>query len=162
VSPSDSPTPSQSPSEQPSDAPSYVVDWGSDAVPVDLGDGWSVRDCEGDAPLLCVDRDGDLVGTLALSSFEPTDDLAAADTPDEFVGALQAFAESLEDGAVTEFVLSYATVADARLWIVVADAVTADGCMASEFDLFTPDHLETFLPLLDGVVAGTVLPDSTA
>ena len=201
VAPSDSPTPSQSPSEQPSDAPTYVVDWGPDAAPVDLGDGWTVRDCEGDAPLLCVDRDGELVGTLALSSFEPTEDLAAADTPEELTDALRAFAESLEDGvvqdraagcgadyvvehepvavvtmsgqpgvrygfrgiqdeAVTEFVLSYATVADGRLWIVVAEAATDDGCMASEFDLFTPDDLATFLPRLDAVVAGTVLPDA--
>lgn len=203
VSPSDSPSSSQPPSEEPSDAPSFVVDWSPDAAPVDLGDGWTVRDCEGDAPLLCVDRDGELVGTLALSSFEPTEDLAAADTPEELTDALRAFAESLEDGvvqdraagcgadyvvehepvavvtmsgqpgvrygfrgiedgAVTEFVLSYATVVDGQLWIVVAEAATDDGCMASEFDLFTPDDLATFLPRLDAVVAGTVLPDAPA
>jgi hypothetical protein len=46
-----------------------AVSFTEDGPPVDLGDGWSVIGCEGDAPLICVDRDGARVGVIELATF---------------------------------------------------------------------------------------------
>lgn len=196
--PSGSPT---VPSEAPSDLPPLVVDW-EDLEPVDLGDGWVVRDCDGDAPLVCVDRDGEFVGLIELNTFPVPAELEDAADADELVAAMRAWAadsldgvvadraqgcgaayeveveaaveqmvagnpgvrygfRGIEDGAMTEYVISYATVADDQLWIVVADGAADGGCMGSdELQLFDPAVLDTFAPLLDRVVAGTVLPDA--
>ncbi len=40
------------------------IDWENPDNPVSVGVGWTVARCEGDAPLLCVARDGGLVGTV--------------------------------------------------------------------------------------------------
>lgn len=41
-----------------------VIDWDDRDMSVALDGGWTVTHCEGDAPLLCVSRDGGLVGVL--------------------------------------------------------------------------------------------------
>lgn len=41
-----------------------VIDWDDRDMSVALDGGWTVTHCEGDAPLLCVSRDGDFVGVL--------------------------------------------------------------------------------------------------
>lgn len=41
----------------------------NDVPPVDLGDGWTVQSCEGDAPLLCVSRNGSPAGIIELAVF---------------------------------------------------------------------------------------------
>jgi len=50
---------------------------------VGLGDGWHVVDCEGDAPLVCVEKDGVPVGFIEYISFDvstlPNVDAAAGD-----------------------------------------------------------------------------------
>lgn len=174
--------------------------WTPGAAPADLPGGWRVRDCEGDAPMLCVDRNGEHVGILQLASFPLTSALAGADDEQAFAAALRDFASTRhvevaddrrrgcgdaydvtpepvvevdvgglpglrygfrggEDGALEEYVLSYATVAEGHLWIVVADGASDTGCMAdAELALFAPSVLEEFVPLLDRVVAGTPLP----
>lgn len=194
------PSPTQDVTDPASETPDVVVEWGPDAAPVDLPGGWRVRDCDGDAPLLCVERDGEFVGVLERNDFPVPDDLAAADSDDALVDALRQFADDrnadvaedraqgcgqdyvveplevedltigdrpavrygfrgIQDGTTTEFVVSYATVVDDTLWIVVADAATDDGCMAApELDVFDPAVLEAFLPTLDVVAAGTVIP----
>ena len=44
-----------------------------------LGNGWTVRHCEGDAPLLCVRTgDGDVLGTVEFGSYPLTDEIAQA------------------------------------------------------------------------------------
>ena len=55
-------------------APTAAIDWTAPA-PTDVGQGWSVRDCEGDAPLVCVDRDGAPAGVLEIGRF-PLDSLS--------------------------------------------------------------------------------------
>lgn len=61
------------PSEPPAPAPAPgpIVDWGDPAVSVALENGWTLRDCEGDAPLRCFHApDGTLAGTLEFDRME--------------------------------------------------------------------------------------------
>ncbi len=44
-------------------------DW-SDRTVTDFGDGWTAVRCEGDGPFMCVERDGEWVGTLEALSYE--------------------------------------------------------------------------------------------
>lgn len=39
------------------------------APSVDLGDGWSAKHCEGDAPVICVFRNGEAAGLVELATF---------------------------------------------------------------------------------------------
>jgi hypothetical protein len=41
-----------------------AIDWDDRAMTVELGVGWTVSHCEGSAPLLCVARDGEVVGVI--------------------------------------------------------------------------------------------------
>ncbi len=64
--------------------PVGTVDWDDPAQVARFDGGWSVRACEGDAPLLCVERDGLVVGIVEaasyeLASFSDLDPAASAD-----------------------------------------------------------------------------------
>lgn len=61
---SDDPLPSE-----PLDTAPIVASWEPGATPVDLGDGYSIGDCEGDMPSLCVMADGANIGFLEWSTF---------------------------------------------------------------------------------------------
>jgi hypothetical protein len=50
-----------------------TVDWEALALDVDLGDGFHARHCEGDAPLLCIERAGVPVGVVELMDFPAED-----------------------------------------------------------------------------------------
>ncbi len=76
-------------------SPSVVVDWEAPALDVDLGDGFRARHCEGDAPLLCIERGGVAVGVVDLLDFpaggprpleERIDDLYRTTTADRAQG----------------------------------------------------------------------------
>jgi hypothetical protein len=74
------PTSSPSSSAPPSTSTTLVsapIDWADPSVIVTLGDGWTVQACEGEAPLLCVSRNGSHIGLVEaneypLDSFEGT------------------------------------------------------------------------------------------
>lgn len=60
--------PSVEPTPDPTPAPSPVsVDWTrlDDLRPIDVG-GFRIMDCDGDAPLVCIERDGETVGVVEL------------------------------------------------------------------------------------------------
>lgn len=44
--------------------PAMAIDWDDRATAVELPDGWTVSHCEGSAPLLCVARNGEVVGVV--------------------------------------------------------------------------------------------------
>jgi hypothetical protein len=52
---------------------SLIVDWESPGLDVDLGGGFRARHCEGDAPLLCIERAGVPVGLVELADFPAGD-----------------------------------------------------------------------------------------
>lgn len=52
---------------------SLIVDWEALALDVDLGGGFHARHCEGDAPLLCIERTGVPVGVVELLDFSAGD-----------------------------------------------------------------------------------------
>lgn len=87
----DSPDPAPpSPSETSTPVP---VDWsveGDDDV--DLGGGWTAGGCEGDAPILCVAREGDAVGLVESLTFPLEPAVAGADDP--LAAQVQAILES--------------------------------------------------------------------
>lgn len=60
------------------DAAASVIDWDDPSVVVDLGEGWTIGACEGEAPFLCVERDGNIVGGLEAISY-PVDSFDALD-----------------------------------------------------------------------------------
>lgn len=46
------------------------VSFSDSAAPaVDLGGGWTAKHCEGDAPIICISRDGEPVGLVELATF---------------------------------------------------------------------------------------------
>ncbi len=64
--------------------PAEAVDWSDPTKPVVLDGGWIVRACEGDAPLLCVERAGATVGLVEanaypVASFDTLDPAGEAD-----------------------------------------------------------------------------------
>lgn len=52
---------------------SLIVEWEARGLDVDLGDGFRARHCEGDAPLLCIERAGVPVGVVELLDFPAGD-----------------------------------------------------------------------------------------
>ncbi len=58
---------------------SLVVHWDAPDLDVDLGDGFRARHCEGDAPLLCIERAGVPVGVVELLDFPAGDHQPLAD-----------------------------------------------------------------------------------
>lgn len=60
-------------------------------------------------------------------------------------------------GTVVEHVVTWATLRNGDLHLLVASAVTRDGCMADGLLSFAPDVLTPLLPVLDRVAAGTPL-----
>lgn len=100
-----------------------VVDWEDGTRPAAFPGGWSVRACDGDAPILCVSRDGVLVGTVEAVGFR----LDLRDDLDDLVEAGDDAA--LLDGFVRRF------AADTR-------ADRAEGCGPDYVVTpFEPQHL---------------------
>jgi len=86
-------------SQPPEDAGPAIVDWGDPSIVADLGNGWTVRACEGDGPFLCVEESGMLVGTIEgiafpVSSFDSLD--PAADDRSNLATSAAGFHASLE------------------------------------------------------------------
>ncbi len=75
------PTATPSPTPSASDGPSgESVDWSSPDAEQDLGDGWHAARCEGDAPQICIERDGTGVGTVEYLAFPIADPPATDDS----------------------------------------------------------------------------------
>lgn len=56
------PPPPSDQSDQPPGSSAPIVDWIDSRKVVELEDGWTIQACEGDAPILCVFKDGSAVG----------------------------------------------------------------------------------------------------
>ncbi len=203
--PTPTPTSTETPTAEPTDAPvvqPIVASYAPGAPATALPDGWTIADCEGDAPLLCVGREGfdGVVGVLMFESFPLDRGLAAADGREAVLEALRANAQlrmeslvedraigcgptydgsvepmadllvdgrpgvrsgfrAVQDGEVVEHVVTYATVSAGQMWLLVAESARDGSCLDdAEMDLFAPDQLASFVPVLDRVVAGTPLP----
>lgn len=66
--PSTSAPPAPQPDPDPGvDAP--ILYWNDSSKSTDLGNGWTATTCSGDAPLLCVSKDGEPVGSLEAIAF---------------------------------------------------------------------------------------------
>lgn len=71
------------------------VDWSDAATVVELGGGWTVARCQGDAPLLCFERDGEVAGLVEAIS-HPVDEVGESLDPSESLQVLaDGFVESM-------------------------------------------------------------------
>ena len=153
--------------------------------PVDLGGGWSIEDCEGDAPLFCVRRNGEIVGSLEALRFplegKPPEQQAAAfletfgddrsktcpghrfvvDAISKMTvadGPAIRYGFTLSNGDdVVERVVQYAGERDGRHVIIAANAVDEGGCLAREGE-FATANLIAFEPRLDALIRASGLP----
>ena len=167
---------------------SAEVDWVQRSVTVrDEDDGPDIRFCEGEAPLLCVERDGTHLGVIELASYpaDGIDDLAAwarafyetmaadrsagCDPAIEVVGddpvrAMFAGHDGIRygytatiDGRPVERVLAHAAVVDGTLWLLTANALADESCLARESEL-PIDVMADLEPVLAGLAHGSELP----
>ncbi len=67
--PSPSPTPTPRPTPTPTPRQGTDIVWTDPLVFVELNDIWTAHPCPGDAPVLCLDRRGDLGGTVEFVAF---------------------------------------------------------------------------------------------
>ncbi len=105
--PTPAPTSTETPTAEPTDAPvvqPIVASYAPGAPTVALPEGWTVADCEGDAPLLCVGREGSdaVVGVLMFDSFPLDSGLAAADDREAVLEALRANAQQRMESLVED------------------------------------------------------------
>lgn len=160
-----------------------AFDW-SRPRPVDLGGGWAIEDCEGAAPLFCVRRDGQIVGSLEAARYpreRPPRERAAefldafrSDRGETCPGQRYAADEivdlTIADGAairygftlfngtdVVERVVQYAGERGGEYVVLVANAVDEGGCIAREGEFATAD-LIAFESRLDALVRVSGLP----
>jgi hypothetical protein len=161
-----------------------AFDW-SRPRPVDLGGGWLIEDCEGDAPLFCVRRDGEIVGSLEALRFDlegKTPQQQADAFLETFRGdrtqtcpahtftAEQAIDVTTADGAairygftlstgndVVERVVQFAGERDGKHVVIAANAVDEGGCLAREGE-FATANLIAFEPRLDALIRASGLP----
>lgn len=168
--------------------PGREVDWNSRTVSLDAPAGWTVAFCEGDAPLLCVQRDGEPAGGVELLEFDAPElpleawaaehhDFMAADRSmgcgDEYVvvpdvvqpatvagiaGIRASFTGYMGDGRPAERNVTYAVVIDEALFLIVANAYEPDGCVGTEGGEFTVEGLRAVEKTLADIAIGSVLP----
>lgn len=94
----------------------------------DLGDGWSIGACGGDAPVRCVSSDGDIVGTIELGGY-PLDVPVAE--PDRWLGQqIDALLASTSEDRTATCGVGHAVT-------IVSRAITLDGAPGVQYDLRT-------------------------
>ena len=103
-------TPATTTTTRPVESP--VIDWDDRDMTVTLPDGWTLAHCEGDAPLLCVARDGEVVGVLERFiadpfTFDAYDPAADDETNLRNIAAsfVEAFQMDRASGCGTDYVL---------------------------------------------------------
>ncbi len=86
------------------------IDWSDPTVVVTFDDGWTIHKCEGDAPMLCVEKDGEAVGSVEaaafpISSFPDLDPKAddATNLEGYAKGYFTAFAEDRAEGCGADY-----------------------------------------------------------
>lgn len=89
-----------------------VIDWDDPAMTVTLADGWTVAHCEGEAPFLCVSKDGEVVGLVERfiadpNTYEVYDPAADDETNLRAIAAefVQAFQTDRASGCGSGYVL---------------------------------------------------------
>lgn len=146
------PTMTASPSDAP--APSTIDWWTTDEVH-DLGGGWTASRCEGDAPLICLEQDGETIGAVEFMAFPiadpPTDDPVAwlREKADDFAATLVADrAIGCGDDYVLEFRESGQIGGDGVTWITYSfTGTTAEGKVVEQgiAHLAVDGHVQTVL-----------------
>lgn len=87
--------------DQPPTGDAPIVDWTDSSKVLELGDGWTVAACEGDAPLLCVSKDGVAQGGVEAASYD-LDSIPDIDPEDDVDTQLRALAEGFMQAIGTD------------------------------------------------------------
>jgi hypothetical protein len=163
---------------------SATVDWTARTSTIEGDTGFDVAFCDGDAPLLCVERDGEALGVIELNEY-----------PDGAVADFDAWAEDFYDsmradriegcdpdyvltgdapeparlstldgvrygftgtvaGTVVERVLGYAANDGTTLRVLVANALGEESCLAREGEL-PIEIMDDLAPVLDAIARGS-------
>lgn len=91
-------------SPSPTTAPDPItVDLTPGGNAAELGDGWRIQHCEGDAPLLCVhDADGTVRGLVEMNAHATPDELVRAQAEGDVVPALEAMVAAQHASVATD------------------------------------------------------------
>lgn len=168
------------------DRPKVTVDWSARTIEGDLGDRWDVAFCEGEAPFICVKRDGAQVGAIELLDYDPAgpslekwakDHLAwlnkdrseGCPAGYEIVGdkithlkiagrpaVRLSFTGTDSSGADVERGVLHSVVIDGRQYLISALGYDEDSCLGRTFSDFTVEELRAFEPTLSQVVLGSL------
>lgn len=160
------------------------VDWVERRIVVDGDVAFDLNFCDGEAPVLCVSRDGAQLGVLELGTYEGeavadfdawaddfyesmrADRIAACDPDYELDGDVPRSAPfarrdgirygftGLVDDRVVERVIGHAVNDGADLRVLVANALADDGCLARESELPLA-VLDELEPVVAAIAAGS-------
>ena len=167
--------------------PSPTIDWDDIGV-VDLGDGYTLRDEEGDAPIVAIYRGTEHVGIVEVNRFPKSSPTLEAHV-EQFHSSLEAdrrkgcgadyeyeqIGPEFEDGPdgrfahygftgsrpgepVTEKTLQWATFQEDELVIINVAAYDEDGCVGTEGAELTTAELERVESLLRSAVEASPFP----
>ena len=121
-------TPAGGDTDTDTDPPAPAVDWLDPSLRVDLGDGYQLAHCPGDAPIQCITHDGQPAGLLELASY-PLGSLAEVEANREQGerAALRAhvedFVDSLEEDRATGCGPDYRLRAEPPKFVATSDGL---------------------------------------
>ena len=167
--------------------PSPTINWGDIGV-VDLGSGYTLRDEEGDAPIVAIYRDEEHVGIIEINRFPKSSPTLEAHV-EQFHPAIETdrkkgcgsdyeykrIGPEFEDGPdgrfvhygftgsrpgepVTEKTLHWATFQDDELVIINVAAYDEGGCLSTEGSELTTAELDKVEPLLSPAIERSPFP----
>ena len=95
-------------------AEQLAVDWEARTVtPATVGP-WTIRFCEGEAPLICLHRDGEVAGAIEVNTF-PRDSFADPDLADIAAASVRTFQADRKEGCGTDYLVRADPVAPATV-----------------------------------------------
>lgn len=175
------------PSAPSTTVPGPTIDWDNVGT-VDLGSGYSLRDEEGDAPIVAIYRGDEHIGIVEINRF-PKDNETLEDHVEEFHASLEAdrkdgcgsdyvyerFLERYRQGPdgqfvhygftgakpgeeVSETTLQWAAFQGDELVIINVAAYDAGGCIGTEGAELTIDDLAEIRPLLQAAIERSPFP----
>lgn len=102
--PSPTPTPTPSPTPTPTPREGEQIVWRDSSVFVRLNEGWTISSCQGSATILCLDRRGNLAGTIEVLAFplESLGNLQRMVDRGEATSMLDAFVVDYHEGIETD------------------------------------------------------------
>ncbi len=141
----------------PSPAP-IAIDWGELASldPIDV-DGVTLEDCPGDAPLLCVTREGRDLGSIELNRFPREEGQTLESLAAEHETT---FTKDRREGCPAGYTVAFTE--PRRLTVAGLDGIRSDfkvGDANGQLGEFDASVISGLVPVIDRIAAGSVPPE---